>query len=121
MRLTRTQKGTKPSKVEDQILDAIYQYGSDDIKECYEIHVNLVNGSWIIDCEPLVNDVPVIKLVAFTSKSGNKEKLKINPKKLAKFPQAISFSNYNTCIDLANRYMSIMDFIISLYDFEFEL
>ena len=107
--------------LQDNITKAIYSVGSDQIRESYNIHVNYVNNSWVIDCEASDSILPSIKLSAFIRKNGSKEVLKIVPKRLLKFPNSVILANYNSGIDICNTYIDVMDFISALYDFEFEL
>ena len=104
----------------DGIVKSIYAI-NENINEYYNIHVNFVNNFYIIACEPLKAIFPIIKLSTYISKSGDNETLHINPKSISKFPSSLNFSNYDKCLDIVNSYIDIMDFILALYDYEYEL
>lgn len=106
-------------KVLASIEKSIYAI-SDEIKSIYTIHVNYVNGSWFVDCTPRASNLPTIKLSAYVAEGGRGDVLRINPENLANFPSSISFKDYNSCSDICDKYVTIMDFIIALFDYEFE-
>ena len=105
----------------DDIAESIYSIGSEEIRNYYTVHVNFVNDTWVIDCDPKDSEIPNIKLSAYVSKTDDIELLKIEPKRIDKFPSSITFNNYSACLDTAQKYINIMDFITALYDFEYEL
>lgn len=107
-------------KQADKIKQALYDL-SEDIGSYYRFHVNYAAGSWVISCEPRLSEVPVLKLSTYISKSGELEKLKITPTRFSNFPASVAFNDYDSYLDTANAYITVFDFVSSLYDFEYIL
>lgn len=105
----------------DSIISAMYDIDP-DIRDLFEIHINMVNDEWQVDFVPIDDDIPVIKVDAYTSYDDrNREILLVTPRKLDKFPDMLSIQNYDDSIDIANKFAIIGDYVTSLYDFEYRL
>lgn len=106
-------------KVLSSITKSIYAV-ADGIESIYSIHVNYVNDSWIIDFTPKASNLPALKVSGYITEGGRGEVLRINPESLSNFPSTLSFKNYDSCSDICNKYITLLDFIVSLFDYEFE-
>lgn len=122
MHSTTTTLNTKEfNKVSDDIISALYDL-SPEIKEVYDIHVNYINDSWQIDFVPIIDDVPVIKIETYVRQDDDGgEFLTLVPSLLADFPGRLRFDDNRDAYDLCMHYVSIFDYIITLYDFEYAL
>jgi len=105
----------------DDIAESLYDLGSVEFRDYYKIHVNFVNDEWIINCDPKSSELPSLKLTTIVNEHNGVEVLRVEPDEIAKFPKSISFNDYNSCLDTANKYINLMDFLSALYDFEYEL
>ena len=103
------------------IEDAIYDLGDDEVRSLYNIHVNYINESYIVDCISVNGKVPSVKLSAYISRVEGLETLKIMPKALTNFPVSISLGNQDRCREIVNIYQSALNFVLALYDFEYDL
>ena len=121
MHSTTTTLNTKEfNKVSDDIISALYDL-SPEIKEVYDIHVNYINDSWQIDFVPVIDDVPVIKVESYVNQNDSGgEILRLTPGLLTDFPGRLKFSDNDT-YDLCVNYVTIFEFVLSLYDFEYRL
>ena len=105
----------------DNIIDAIYDI-EPDIRDLFEIHINMVNDDWVVDFVPLDDTIPILKVSAYTAYDDrNREVLQIAPERLDKFPEFVNVSNYSSAIDVANKLSIVGDFMTSLFDFSYKL
>lgn len=109
------------NKLSDKIIDKLYELHP-EIQDVYDIHINYIDDAWQVDFVPLEDDIPLFKVSAYTEydDSGH-EILKISPSTLTEFPKKLSFKNEDRSYDLCINYVSIFEFIIALYDFEYRL
>ena len=104
-----------------KIIDAMYEIDS-EVRDLYDIHINMISEEWQIDFVPTDADVPVIKVDAYTSYDDrNREVLQITPKMLDKFPEYLKVSNYDDCLEIVNKLSVVGDFVLALHDFEYIL
>lgn len=104
-----------------KIIDAMYEIDS-EVRDLYDIHINMISEEWQIDFVPTDDDVPVIKVDAYTSYDDrNREVLQITPKMLDKFPEYLKISNYDECFEIVNKLSVVGDFVLALHDFEYIL
>lgn len=104
-----------------KIIDAMYEIDS-EVRDLYDIHINMISEEWQIDFVPTDDDVPVIKVDAYTSYDDrNREVLQIAPKMLDKFPEYLKISNYDECLEIVNKLSVVGDFVLALHDFEYIL
>lgn len=122
MHSTTTTLNTKEfNKVSDDIISALYDL-SPEIQEVYDIHVNYINDSWQIDFVPIIDDVPVIKIETYVKQDDDGgEFLTLVPALLTDLPGKLKFDDSRDAYDLCMNYVSIFDYIITLYDFEYQL
>lgn len=122
MHTTTTTLNTKEfNKVSDKISDALYALNP-DIQDLYDIHINYIDDSWHIDFIPTQSKIPALKVMGYVDYSGdNSEMLKIHPQDLTDFPKAIKLGTDTRAYDLCAYYVTIFEFILSLYDFEYKL
>lgn len=104
-----------------KIIDAMYEI-EPDVRDLYDIHINMISEEWQIDFVPVDEDIPVIKVDSYTSYDDqNREVLQITPKMLDKFPEYLKVSNYDNCLDIVNKLSIVGDFVLALHDFEYIL
>lgn len=104
-----------------RIIEAIYAVDP-ETRDLYDIHINMIAEEWNVEFVPTDDDIPVIKVDAFTSYDDqNREVLQITPKMLDKFPEYLKVSNYDDCLDIVSKLSIIGDFVIALHDFEYIL
>lgn len=122
MHTTITKLNTKEfNKVSDDIADALYALNP-DIRELYDIHINYIDSTWTIDFLPLTNGIPVIKIDAYTDNtSTGTEVLKVIPLDMTDLPSKLKFIDDDSSYNLCMNYVTIFEFILSLYDFEYKL
>ena len=108
------------NKVSDKIINALYDINP-EIQNIYDIHINYIEDSWRIDFIPFNDNLPVLKVDTHIEYEDNVEYLKISPMELEKFPTAFNLKSEKQSYDLCINYMAIFDFIVSLYDFEYEV
>ena len=109
------------NKLSDKIIDKLYELHP-EIQDVYDIHINYIEDSWQIDFIPLSDDIPLFKVSAHTEYDENDhEILKISPSDLTEFPKKLSFKTEDKSYNLCINYVSIFEFIIALYDFEYRL
>ena len=108
-------------KVSEDIAEDIYNIVP-EIKNIYTIHIDMINDEWHIEFVPISKNSPVIKVNTYTSyNNDNKEVLHITPIGLIKFPDNLKFNDYEDALDAIAPYNVIVDFVLSLYDFEYIL
>lgn len=108
-------------KVSEDIAEDIYNIVP-EIKNIYTIHIDMINDEWHIEFVPISKNSPVIKVNTYTSyNNDNKEVLHITPIGLIKFPDNLKFNDYDDALDAIAPYNVIVDFVLSLYDFEYIL
>lgn len=122
IRTTTTTLNTKEfNKVSDKIIDALYELNS-NIQDLYDIHINFVEDNWRIDFLPIYNNLPVVKVDTYTDYDDeDNEILHILPSNLSDFPNTLKFKNEDNSYDLCMNYVSIFEFVLGLYDFEYSL
>lgn len=122
MHTTTTTLNTKEfNKVSDKISDALYALNP-DIQDLYDIHINYIDDSWHIDFIPTQSKIPALKVMGYVDyASDNSELLKIHPQDLTDFPKAVKLGADTRAYDLCAYYVTIFEFILSLYDFEYKL
>ena len=109
------------NKLTQKIIDSLYSLNP-DVRDLYDIHINYIKDSWDIAFLPLMSDIPVIKVNTYTDYSDNgMEILRITPVNLEDFPKGFKFKDENRSYNLCMNYVSIFEFILSLYDFEYPL
>lgn len=109
------------NKLSDKIIDAIYALNQ-DIQDLYDIHINYISNNWRIDFIPMQGNLPVINVDTYTDfNSAGDEILHITPQDLSELPNSIKFKGESASYDLCMNYVAIFEFILSLYDLEFEL
>ena len=119
---TTTMLNTKEfNKLSDNIIDALYRLNP-DIQDIYDIHINYIEDSWVIDFLPLPENLPVIKVDTYTEQDDRGgELLKITPELLTDLPGKLKFSEESGSYDLCMNYVTLFEFVLSLYDFEYRL
>jgi hypothetical protein len=122
MHTTTTTLNTKEfNKVSDKIIDALF--GLDpNIQNLYDIHINFVEDNWRVDFLPVLDNIPVIKVDTYTDYDNNgNEILHIIPSNLTDFPNTLKFKGDDNSYDLCMNYVSIFEFVLGMYDFEYNL
>ena len=122
MHTTTTTLNTKEfNKVSDKIIDALF--GLDpNIQNLYDIHINFVEDNWRVDFLPVLNNIPVIKVDTYTDYDNNgNEILHIIPSNLTDFPNTLKFKGDDNSYDLCMNYVSVFEFVLGMYDFEYNL
>ena len=119
---TTTTLNTKEfNKLSDKIADSLYAL-SPEINNIYDIHINYIDESWHIDFLPVDKGIPALKVLGYTEYlNDNTEILKIDPKELSDFPKTLKLGAEARAYDLCMNYVVVFEFIVSLYDFEYEL
>lgn len=122
MHTTTTTLNTREfNKLSDNIIAALYKLNS-EIRDLYDIHINYIKESWRIDFLPIVDNLPVIQVDTYTENDNSgSEILKIIPSDLTDIPEKLKFKQSSGSYDLCVNYVSVFEFILSLYDFEFKL
>lgn len=122
MHTTTTKLNTREfNKLSDKIADSLYRLNP-DIQNLYEIHINFIEDSWRIDFLPTEDNLPVIKVDTYTEYDDNgNEILKVIPQNLTDLPENLKFKDETKSYDLCMNFVSIFEFILSLYDFEYRL
>lgn len=121
MHTTTTTLNTKEfNKVSDNIIDALYELNP-EVQDLYDIHINFIEDNWQIDFIPTKNNLPVIKVDTYTDYPNNREVLRITPKSLTELPDKLKFKDEDDSYSMCMNYVSIFEFILSLYDFEYKL
>lgn len=122
MHTTTTNLNTREfNNLSDKIIDSLYSL-IPDIRGLYDIHINFIEDSWRIDFIPQGDNIPVIKVDTYTEyNANNQEVLKITPKNLANLPETLKFKDDDNLYDTYSDFISIFEFLLSLYDFEYKL
>ena len=122
MHTTTTTLNTRNfNKLSDQIADSLYALNP-DIQDLYDIHINYIEDSWRVDFVPVMDNIPVFKVDTYTEYNDkNQEILRLTPKTLSDLPETLKFKDENGSYDLCMNYVTIFEFIMSVYDFEFVL
>lgn len=122
MHTTTTTLNTKEfNNLSDRIIDSLFVLNP-DIKKLYDIHINFIKDSWQIDFLPLVRGIPAIKAEGYTEYNNrNIEILRIKPKDLTDFPKNLKLGDDNKAYDRCLNFVTIFEFVLSLYDFEYKL
>ena len=120
MHTTTTKLNTREfNKLSDKIIDSLFALDP-EIQDIYDIHINYIDDSWQIDFIPFNGNMPVIKVSTYTDyDSKNREILKISPEDLTDLPSEVKFRDENRSYDMCMNYVTIFEFIMSLYDFEY--
>ena len=120
MHTTTTKLNTREfNKLSDKIIDSLFALDP-EIQDIYDIHINYIDDSWQIDFIPFNSNIPVIKVNTYTDyDSKNREILKISPEDLTDLPPEVKFRDENRSYDMCMNYVTIFEFIMSLYDFEY--
>lgn len=109
------------NKVSNYIADSIYKLDP-EIRSIYEIHIDMIDGNWHIEFVPTSKVTPVLKVNTYVSyNDDNREVLHITPNGLVKFPDNVTFRDYESAIDAVTPYNVIADLIVELFDFEYVL
>lgn len=109
------------TQVSKQIIDSLYRLNS-AVKTLYDIHINYINDSWVIDFIPKLNNIPVIKVNTYTVQDDyGREILRITPKTLSDIQKELRLPKDKDSSDLYENYINIFRFILSLYDYEYKL
>ena len=118
---TTTRLNNKEFKdVSGKILKEFYRI-TPEIKPLYDIHINYIDDAWRIDFLPMKNKLPVIAVDTYTEQDDRGgEVLKVTPVGLTDIPNKIKFSRENTT-EVCKNYMVVMQFILSLPEFEYIL
>ena len=122
MHTTTTTLNTREfNKLSDKIIESLYELNS-EIRDLYDIHINYIKESWRIDFLPIVDNLPVIQVDTYTDNdSSGSEILKIMPSDLTDIPKKLKFKSEDGSYNLCMNYVSVFEFILSLYDFEYKL
>jgi hypothetical protein len=122
MHTTTTELNTRNfNKLSDRIIDALYALNP-EVQDLYDIHINFIDEAWRVDFVPFAGNVPLIKVSAYTEYNDrNQEILKITPNLLTELPGELKLKDEDRSYDLCMNYVTIFEFIISLYDFEYVL
>jgi hypothetical protein len=122
MHTTTTTLNTREfNKLSDRIIDSLYELNS-EISDLYDIHINYIDAEWKIDFIPLINNIPVIKVETYTDYNDkNQEILRVTPKMLSEVSSELKFRDEDKSYDLCMNYVSVFEFILALYDFEYKL
>lgn len=122
MHTTTTTLNTREfNKLSDKIIESLYDLNS-EIRDLYDIHINYIKESWRIDFLPIVDNLPVIQVDTYTDNdSSGSEILKIMPSDLTDIPKKLKFKSEDGSYNLCMNYVSVFEFILSLYDFEYKL
>ena len=109
------------NKLSEKIIDSLYDLNS-DIRDIYDIHINYIDDGWRIDFIPINAKFPVVKVDTYTEyNDDNDEILKITPKSLTELPEQLKLKDGDKSYDMCMNYVNIFEFILALYDFEYEL
>ena len=118
---TKTLNSKEYSKLSDNIIDALYELNP-EIQDLYDIHINYIDDTWVIDFLPSAENIPVIKVETYTDYSDDgDETLKIVPKSLEDLPEVLKFKDEDRSYDLCMNYVTVFEYILSLYDFEYKI
>ena len=118
---TKTLNSKEYSRLSDNIIDALYELNP-EIQDLYDIHINYIKEAWVIDFLPSAENIPVIKVEAYTDYSDNGDEiLRIAPKSLEDLPEVLRFKGETTSYDLCMNFVTVFEYILSLYDFEYKL
>ncbi len=121
MHTTTTTLSTKEfNKLSEKITDSLYALNP-DIQDLYDIHINYIADSWEIDFVPVGSDIPAILADVYTEQHSSGEVLKITPGNLTNIPGILKFKNNNKSYELCMNYVTIFEFLLALYDFEYQL
>ena len=122
MHTTTTTLNTKEfNKVSDKIIDALFELDP-NIQNLYDIHINFVEDNWRVDFLPVLDNIPVIKVDTYTDYDDNgNEILHIIPSNLSDFPNTLKFKGNDNSYDLCMNYVSVFEFVLGMYDFEYNL
>lgn len=122
MHTTTTTLNTREfNQLSDKIADALYEINP-DIQDLYDIHINYINDEWVIDFLPLFTNLPVIKIDTYIdSDDRGGELLKVIPAKLTDIPEKLGFKDEDKSYDLCMNYVTVFEFVLALYDFEYRL
>lgn len=105
----------------DKISNSLYDLDS-EIREIYKIHIDFIDNVWYVEFVPKDNRTPVIKVNTYTTyDADNRELLRFTPADIIKFPEHIKLDNYDDALNISNKISTIFNFLIELYDFEFQL
>lgn len=109
------------NELSDNIIDKFYDINP-DIRELYDIHINYIEDSWVIDFLPIVDNIPAIKIDTYTEQDDNgREVLKVIPASLTDIPEMLKFKDSSKSYDLCMNYVVVFEFVLSLFDFEYRL
>ena len=118
---TKTLNSKEYSKLSDNIIDALYELNP-EIQDLYDIHINYIEESWVIDFLPSVENIPVIKVETYTDYSDDGEEiLRITPKSLTELPETLKLRDEDKSYDLCMNFVTLFEFVLALYDFEYKL
>jgi hypothetical protein len=122
MHTTTTTLNTREfNKLSDRIIDSLYELNP-DIQDLYDIHVNFIDDEWRVDFLPAADNLPVISVETYTDyMDDGTEILHIVPDELTDLPSVLRFKDENDSYGLCMNYVNVFEFIIGLYDFEYEL
>ena len=109
------------TQVSKQIMDSLYALNP-IAKTLYDIHINYINDSWVIDFIPKRNNVPVIKVDTYTVQDDyGREILRITPKTLSDIQKVLRLPEDKDSSNLCENYINIFRFILSLYNYKYKL
>lgn len=122
MHTTTTTLNTREfNKLSDRIIGSLYELNP-EIQDLFDVHVNYIEDNWQIDFLPATANIPVIKVATYTEYSDDgDELLKIVPKSLEDFPEILKFKDEDKSYDLCMNYITVLEYILSLYDFEYKI
>ena len=104
-----------------KIIASFYDYVS-GISDIYKIHIDYINDVWYVEFVPKSTKIPVIKVdTQIVYNNAGKEILKIIPKQIIKFPSIVRLDDYDDAVGYSSIYSTIMDIVVELYDFEYQL
>lgn len=105
----------------EDIIDALYEL-SPEIEDIYDIHINFINDNWKIDFLPFDTQFPVLSVNTYTENDDSgKEILRISPKNLVDVPVKLVLGKEDNAENLCLGYITLFEFILMLYDFEYVL
>jgi hypothetical protein len=109
------------NQLSNRIINSLYAIDP-DIKDLYDIHINYIDDAWQVDFVPENDNIPVIKVDTYTEyDNNNQEILRIIPKNLTDLPEMLKFKDEDKSYDLCVNYVTVFEFILGLYDFEYRL
>ena len=107
------------NNLSDKIIDALYGL-TPNVRGLYDIHLNYIKDSWVIDFLPIMDYIPVIKVQTSTIQDDNGgEVLKVTPANLTDIPGILKFKGDPT--DLCNDYIYVFEIVLALQNFEYRL